>query len=155
MMTNMKYCTRPIFVIYQVGIKAWNTISCDNIAYLLGKSWHAHEPLSPSCPLTSLLQVSAVLDVMGEASAKAQGLKTSITSGGNTEQKHEHRHRHKHKDRHKQDSHNFWKILLTGLAPDDRTSVLVFSVARNIFQKLSGVVESIWKESSAVVRSFH
>ena len=28
-----------------------------------------------------LLQVAAVLDVMGEASAKAQGLKTAITSG--------------------------------------------------------------------------
>jgi len=27
------------------------------------------------------LQVAAVLDVMGEASAKAQGLKTAITSG--------------------------------------------------------------------------
>ena len=27
------------------------------------------------------IQVSAVLDVMGEASAKAQGLKTAITSG--------------------------------------------------------------------------
>ena len=28
-----------------------------------------------------LFQVAAVLDVMGEASAKAQGLKTAITSG--------------------------------------------------------------------------
>ena len=55
---------------------------CCKIGIYLKVSWFISNKTrkKPDC-FTLMSQVAAVFDVMGEASAKAQGLKTAITSG--------------------------------------------------------------------------